>query len=220
MPAQKRKRRTVEEAREEILDAAETIILSDGPAALKFQSLAQEAKVTVSNVHHHFGGVLEIKRALAARVLAELGQELATALTDNAPDNPHDYAGQVLTRIYGVLSTKRLSRLIGWIVLSTEIAAMDELLQPLPMLKMLVADRIAQYLSAEAAERLAGAVVYQVAITAIGDGLVGDGIKAALGESERERNGAAWLTAHWSHLLRAELDAAGIPAIAKDGAEG
>lgn len=211
MPTQKRKRRTVEEAREEILDAAETIILTAGPTALKFQTLAEETKITVSNIHHHFGGVLEIKRALASRVLGELGRQLATALAETVPDNPHQYAGQVLMRIYAVLRSGRLSRLIGWIVLSSEIEAVDDLMQPLPMLKALVAARIAQYLPAEAADRLAGAVIYQVTITAIGDGLVGDAIKASLGNSETATDGSDWLRAHWAQMLRTELQAAGIP---------
>ena len=90
MPTSKRRRRTPEEAKAEILDAAQVILLRDGPTELKFQTLAKEAGLAVSNVYHHFGGVLEIKQALAARVLSEINTDLASALVEKHFNTGYD----------------------------------------------------------------------------------------------------------------------------------
>lgn len=212
MTRPKRKRRTPEEAREEILVAAEDIILHQGPAELKFQSLADRAGLAVSNVYHHFGGVLEIKRALADRVLGELATDLAASLAEEADKEPLDYAQNVLRRVYAILRTERYSKLMGWIVLSTELGELEDFIAPLPAMKALVAAQMAQHLSTAMADRLADAITYNVSITAIGEGLVGPAVRTALSLEDGVADGSVWLSQQWNRLLmdalseRAETD--------------
>ena len=76
--APKRRRRSPQTARDEILDAAENILLEQGPADLKFQEIATTAKIAKSTAHHHFGSLEEIHKALVNRVLERLTNDLVT----------------------------------------------------------------------------------------------------------------------------------------------
>lgn len=205
MPTSKRRRRTPEEAKAEILDAAQVILLRDGPTELKFQALAEQAGLAVSNVYHHFGGVLEIKQALAARVLNEINSDLASALTETNESDLTTYAHSVLTRMYTVLRLPRHAKLIGWIVLSTEIEALEGFASPLPLLVELVVQKMSQYLPTELSETLARKVIYEVAISAIGEGLIGDTLKSSLSQNGLSLDGADWLGEHWQGKLKLAL---------------
>ena len=205
MKRPKRRRRAPEEAREEILNAAEAIILNEGPADLKFQSLADHADLAVSNVYHHFGGVLEIKRALAERVLADLARDLAEALDKLNSDDPISYAENTLMEMYDILKSRRHAKLISWIILSTEVEAIKDFAAPLPALKMLIATKIAQHLPYEMANELAEKILYNVAITSIGEGLLGETIKSSLGMSADSAQGSDWLRDYWKQLLETRL---------------
>ena len=69
---EKRIRRTPEEARELILDAAEKTMGSHGPAALRLQDVAREAGVSHPTILHHFGSREGLVRALNLRGIEQL----------------------------------------------------------------------------------------------------------------------------------------------------
>lgn len=62
-----RKRRTVEEARTAILDAAEQVLRRDGPAAIRLQDVASAVGVSHPTVLHHFGSREGLLDAVVAR---------------------------------------------------------------------------------------------------------------------------------------------------------
>ncbi len=208
MKSPKRKRRTPEEAREEILLAAEALILEQGPSELKFQSLADRTNLAVSNVYHHFGGVLEIKRGLAAKVFEELAQDLVAALGEEQQNEPLVFAQNVMYRLYSVLKSERYAKLIGWIALSTELGELREFISPLPGMTAVVAEYISRHLPQETADRLAVAITYNLSIMAIGEGLVGPAVKAALSMDTASADGSLWLGSYWKQLLDRELEEA------------
>lgn len=72
MPVSKRIRRTPEEARRLILDAAEASMVSKGPAGIRLQDVARSAGVSHSNVLHHFGSRAGLIEALNRRTLDDL----------------------------------------------------------------------------------------------------------------------------------------------------
>lgn len=193
----KRRRRTPEEARKEILDAAEHILLTTGPSDLKFQTIADHAGLAASNVHHHFGGVLEIKRALTERALHALSVDLATALAEDPADQLETYAEQVLVKFYHVLASERYAKLIGWIVLSTEVEAQRDFVSPLPIIRQAIAAKLQAYIPAAEAKRLAREVIHNVAISAIGQGLIGDALNSSIGTPRSRISGEEWLRAYW-----------------------
>ncbi|MHB8816215.1 MAG: TetR/AcrR family transcriptional regulator [Steroidobacteraceae bacterium] len=72
MAGGKRVRRTPEEARRLILDAAEASMASEGPAGLRLQEIARRAGVSHSNILHHFGSREGLIQALNRRTVDDL----------------------------------------------------------------------------------------------------------------------------------------------------
>jgi AcrR family transcriptional regulator len=79
--SQKRIRRTPDEARALILDAAEKVSRVQGPAGLRLQDVAREAGVSHPTILHHFGNREGLMRALNGHVLAQLTQEIIQGMT-------------------------------------------------------------------------------------------------------------------------------------------
>jgi len=76
----KRIRRTPEEARRLILDAAEASMAVDGPGGLRLMNVAKAAGVSHPTILHHFGNREGLVRALNRRTLEELKQVLVGAM--------------------------------------------------------------------------------------------------------------------------------------------
>lgn len=72
MVSAKRVRRTPEEARRLILDAAEASMASKGPAGVRLQEVARSAGVSHTNVLHHFGSRAGLIQALNRRTVDDL----------------------------------------------------------------------------------------------------------------------------------------------------
>ena len=81
-----RTRRSAEEARERILEAAEKKLVEGGPEAVRVQPLARELGLSDAAIHHHFGSRQGLLEALLRRAgrrlkleLEALGREAAAA---------------------------------------------------------------------------------------------------------------------------------------------
>ena len=72
----------------------------------------------------------------------------------------------------------------------------------------LIAGHMGQHLPPDTSERLAQFIIYNVAIVAVGEGLVGPAIKTALTMDEAAADGSLWLGDHWEELLARELEKA------------
>ncbi|MGI9361694.1 MAG: TetR/AcrR family transcriptional regulator [Parasphingorhabdus sp.] len=172
LDAPKRRRRSPETARDEILDAAENILLEQGPANLKFQEIATTAKIAKSTAHHHFGSLEEIHKALVNRVLHRLTNDLSESLSQS-DTSPEQNIEQALQAVYAIIASERYAKILAWIILSTETSKLSYLVEPLETIRNLVSDKLTKYIPEPSAQTLAPQIVYQVAITAIGEGLIG-----------------------------------------------
>src|SRR5215470_7450941 len=76
----KRLRRTPEEARRLILEAAQTLIAATGPEGLRLQDIAAAAGISHSLILHHFGSREGLVRALTRQTVAELRDKLVAAM--------------------------------------------------------------------------------------------------------------------------------------------
>jgi AcrR family transcriptional regulator len=76
----KRLRRTPEEARRLILDAAQALLATTGPEGLRLQDIAAAAGISHSLILHHFGSREGLVRALTREAVAELRDKLVAAL--------------------------------------------------------------------------------------------------------------------------------------------
>lgn len=84
---QKRIRRTAEDARALILEAAEKTMAKQGPAGIRLQDVAKAAGVSHPTILHHFGSREGLVRALNLRTLEELKTALVAGMTTAARDD-------------------------------------------------------------------------------------------------------------------------------------
>ena len=76
----KRRRRTPEEARRLILEAAQTRLATTGPEGLRLQDIAAAAGISHPLILHHFGSREGLVRALTREAAAELRDKLVAAM--------------------------------------------------------------------------------------------------------------------------------------------
>lgn len=114
-PAAKRVRRTAEEARRLILDAAEERLARQGPEGLRLQDIARDVGISHPAILHHFESREGLVRALIARANAQLRDTMLTALgSGHTSTDAADHIGHV----FEALSDRGTARLLSWMLLT------------------------------------------------------------------------------------------------------
>ncbi len=170
-----RRRRSAEEARAEILAAAEHLLTVEGPSALTLKRVAQEVGISHPGVLHHFRSVELLGQALHARLSATIREDLLL-LFQNRPGVDRVAAMQ---KAMGALSDPRKGRLLAWLVATGR--------DPFPDASDKGLRRIADALTLPGQDP--SVVRYKlmlVVLSMVGESLVGDavGLRLALTESE------------------------------------
>jgi AcrR family transcriptional regulator len=111
-----RQRRTAEEARAAILDAAERVLVDEGPGAIRLQQVAEMVGVSHPTVLHHFGTREALVEAVVQRALAALQHDVIAAI-QRAPEGEDDVAA-LLDRVFAALATGGHGRALAWCALS------------------------------------------------------------------------------------------------------
>ncbi len=107
-----RRRRSAEEARRVILDAAEKRLAEGGPEAVRLQDIAGDVGISHPAILHHFGSRDGLTEALSQRAIDALDRDLLGAIEDNEAG-----AATVLgmiEQILGAMGDSGHSRLLAW----------------------------------------------------------------------------------------------------------
>lgn len=110
-----RVRRSPEAARENILAAAEAILVEQGPQAIKLADVAKAAGVVHANLIHHFGSIAGVETALMERMIRRLADRVLEIL--NADDAVLGVGAQAL---FDAFEAKGAARLAAWLELTGE----------------------------------------------------------------------------------------------------
>lgn len=110
------RRRSREVAREEILDAAEGLLVECGPQKLKLVDVASRAGVGHSLIIHHFGSIAGLQHALAVRMSRQLVDEIATLIETAESTRP--LISQIIARIFEIYGCPQNAKLIAWLALT------------------------------------------------------------------------------------------------------
>lgn len=111
----KRVRRTAEEARRLILDAAEDRLARQGPEGLRLQDIARDVGISHPAILHHFESREGLVRALIARANSQLRDTMLTALGGgHVSTDAADHIGHV----FEALSDRGTARLLSWLLLT------------------------------------------------------------------------------------------------------
>jgi AcrR family transcriptional regulator len=111
-----RVRRSAEEARRVILEAAERRLSEAGPAALRLQDIARDVGISQPAILHHFGSREELMRALIEHATTRLELDLMRMFgpgDEGVPDGP-----AIMERVWDMLSRRGQARLMAWMALS------------------------------------------------------------------------------------------------------
>lgn len=114
--APKRVRRSAEEARRLILDAAEKQLATQGPEGIRLQDIARDVGISHPAILHHFESREGLVRALIARTSAQFRDKMLGALQDR---NGHQLeAGELIESVFEALSDRGTARLLSWMMLT------------------------------------------------------------------------------------------------------
>jgi AcrR family transcriptional regulator len=201
----KRIRRTPEEARRVILDAAERRLSELGPEGIRLQEIAADVGISHPTILHHFDSREGLVLALTQRATDQLRADLLAAFT--TPQTSDADIHRILDRVFDVLSRRGHARLLGWMILSG-IAGR----QTSPGLLKELTDLIHGLRSEECRARNLPVperedtlfMVMLGAITAFGDGLFGPLVRRAIGAGD-DKTLPDRFRAWFARLLRSQI---------------
>ena len=170
-----RVRRSPEAARENILAAAEAMLIESGPQSLKLANVATAAGVVHATVLHHFGSIDGVQTALMERMVRQLVEKVL-AIT-HATGGPVAMAGIGITAMFDAFEGKGAARLAAWLELTGEARRLTLVREAV---REVVDARMAQNvpIAAELLEDLLLACITM----ALGVGLFGASLEALLGK--------------------------------------
>lgn len=115
---EKRRRRTAEEARDEILDAAERLLREGGPEAIRLQEVAALVGISHPAVLHHFGSREGLLAAVIERTMSTLERELFEIMVRGTATGAPPDGVEMTERVAEAMGEKGHARLIAWLTLS------------------------------------------------------------------------------------------------------
>lgn len=114
----KRVRRTAEEAKSMILDAAEKRLRELGPAGIKLQELAADVGVSHPAILHHFGSRDGLVEAVVRRALEVLRAQLLEEMRSQMRREVN--IASILDAVFAIVAESGNARLIAWLILDGE----------------------------------------------------------------------------------------------------
>jgi AcrR family transcriptional regulator len=173
-------RRSPEASRSNILSAAESLLVAQGPQSLRLADVAKAAGVANATVLHHFGSIDAVQKALMERMIADLVESIMAV--DVPLDDPAAAREVALRTLFDAFETRGAARLAAWLELTDETSRLTlvrEAVQEVAQKKMANAN-----LPAELVEDL---ILLSVTL-AVGVGLFGPTLGRLIGKPpERAR---------------------------------
>lgn len=191
----RRIRRSPEAARDNILVAAEGLLLDHGPQALKLVDVAKAAGVSHATVLHHFGSIDGVQTALAETMIRQLVDQILLAGRPLDPKLQLESVGEVL---FDAFESPRGARLAAWLELTGQA-------RRLTLVREAVQEVIAGPMAEHGIDPEAATDLVLVAVSlAMGVGLIGHSLAELVGQpGERSRAAAlAFLRAGFTDALR------------------
>jgi AcrR family transcriptional regulator len=195
----KRVRRRPEEARAQILDAADRIMAKGkGPASLRLQDVAKLAGISHPTILHHFGSREGLVRALNLRAVERLTSATLSSLSDAETS-----AGSI-EKTFAAYRDGLAQRTV-WLLQSSDgpperTALFDEVVEKFHQVRIQFADPGAEPDIADSR-----AVIHLATIAAFGDALIGARLRhAGAKEPAARREFERWFGALLDMFLRAK----------------
>jgi AcrR family transcriptional regulator len=206
----RRKRRTAEEARRAILEAAQRRLAECGPEEIRLQDIAADLGISHPAILHHFGSREVLMRELSRHAFESLNRDLVTALSQREPTGD---VSAWLDQVFETLRDRGHARLLAWSTLTGRLG-----LEPgpsaeeAPRLLLDLAKAVQARREADAEKAGDGAPPFEetvfavqlVAAALLGDALMGGVLRRSAGldsDDATQERFRRWLAAQVSGLL-------------------
>lgn len=171
----RRRRRTPEEARLEVLACARARLLAGGPDSVTLKAVADDLGMTHANLIHHFGSAAGLQGALMDRLVRDLADRIARGLPQ-AEDDAHD-PSRLMAVVFEAFDGGGAAQLAAWLALEQETARAESFAGVVRDL----ADRTAAIRGTSEDDRArARAIVVIAAYMAFADALIGPALRPML----------------------------------------
>ena len=186
----KRIRRTPEEARRLILEAAEAGMAASGPAGLRLEAVAKAAGVSHPTILHHFGSREGLIQALNGKTVEQLKSVLLGVL-NSQPDSSDDAVAATFAAYRDGLAQR-----VIWLLQSGQpmaaqgLPVFDEMVEALHAFRLSWAGPHPRFDSEDTR-----AIVHLTTIAAFGDAIIGARLRRANDEKAEARLSARF--EHW-----------------------
>jgi len=172
-----RKRRTAEEARQEILNVAEDLLQSEGPDAVRVARIAKVMGVSHPAILHHYGSAEGLREALYQQGARRLRDDVLSLITSG----PKSLSAEQLDGILARMADPKKGKLLAWVLAQGR--------DPFPPEK----ERGLSIIASRLTNRSGVSTVLKnklmlVVLAMYGDAMMGDKVRARLGmddESDR-----------------------------------
>lgn len=114
----KRVRRSADEARRLILDAAEERLAAQGPEGIRLQDIARDVGISHPAILHHFESREGLVCALIARTSTQLRDKMLGALQSKHNGAEVVEANELIGNVFETLSDRGTARLLSWMLLT------------------------------------------------------------------------------------------------------
>ena len=122
-----RRRLSPEASRDAALDAAQALLVENGPQAVTLKAVASRMGRTHANLLHHFGSAYDLQQALIARMAGTITSPIRDAVLRQR-DLPDPNPREVVDLAFDAFDAGGAGALASWMILSGNEDALDPIL--------------------------------------------------------------------------------------------
>lgn len=160
-------------SRDAALDAAQSLLVENGPQAVTLKAVASRIGRTHANLLHHFGSAYELQQALIARMAGVITSSIRDAVRRQR-QSPDPNPQEVVDLAFDAFDAGGAGALASWMILSGNEDALDPILTAI---HDLVDELAAEHQDARPIQDETLTLV----LMALGDALLGGALARALG---------------------------------------
>lgn len=176
----RRRRRTPEEARVEVLACARARLLARGPDSVTLKGVADDLGMTHANLIHHFGSAEGLQSALMGYMVADLSNALDTAIARLRTDEGAPL--ELINAVFDAFAEGGAGKLAAWIVLKGDLTHLEPVRAAVNGLVHAIQDKLGDP-SNPSQNQLSAAVLF-IALSAFGEALIGPPLRDMLDQDE------------------------------------
>ena len=131
-PPQKRIRRSAEESRRVILDAAAKRLAELGPEGIRLQDIARDVGISHPAILHHFESRAGLVTALVDRTTTQLREKLLTVLEGGSDQDGESQMPRLVNDTFEALADQGTAKLTSWMLMTNTGTEQNQITSVIP----------------------------------------------------------------------------------------